>query len=383
MTEKEDIESKLLDYFLGELSREEAEDVLHRVESDETYRELFCQVRAKYLKMRWGARAELVRGEVSRVKQVIRKRRIVRWATRVAAILVVLFGVGILWMKSETENVNVVENKTDTLIVPGKSQAFLYLSTGESVLLAKGKREMREDHGVSIMVNADGEIRYDASKKNNATASVFNRLVVPRGGEYVVTLEDGTKVWLDAGTELRYPTNFNGKERTVYLQGEAFFDVARMEDKPFVVRVDRFSINVLGTKFNVNTRMKNIVQTVLVEGRVRLKSNEKQVELIPNQKAEYHRESGKWTVEEVDVTPYIAWKDGNFVFDDESLEEIMNKLSFWYDVEVGYANESIKSVRLSGDMKRYKDIRELLYFFERISDVKFIINGKNITVSYK
>lgn len=242
---------------------------------------------------------------------------------------------------------------------------------------------MREDHGVSIMVNADGEIRYDASKKNNATASVFNRLVVPRGGEYVVTLEDGTKVWLDAGTELRYPTNFNGKERTVYLQGEAFFDVARMEDKPFVVRVDRFSINVLGTKFNVNTRMKNIVQTVLVEGRVRLKSNEKQVELIPNQKAEYHRESGKWTVEEVDVTPYIAWKDGNFVFDDESLEEIMNKLSFWYDVEVGYANESIKSVRLSGDMKRYKDIRELLYFFERISDVKFIINGKNITVSYK
>lgn len=383
MAEKEDIESKLLDYFLGELSREEAEEVLHCVESDEAYREMFCQVRARYLKMRWGARAELMRGKVSGIKQMIRQRHIVRVITRVVAVFVLLFGAGILWMETEPESLKVVEKKADISIVPGKSQAVLFLSTGESVLLSRGKQEVREDHGASIVVNGDGEICYNAEKKDHEMSPVFNRLVVPRGGEYVVTLEDGTKVWLDAGTELRYPTNFNGKERTVYLQGEAFFDVARIEDKPFVVRVDRFSINVLGTKFNVNTRMKNIVQTVLVEGRVRLKSNEKQVELIPNQKAEYHRESGKWTVEEVDVTPYIAWKDGNFVFDDESLEEIMNKLSFWYDVEVGYTNESIKSVRLSGDMKRYKDIRELLYFFERISDVKFIINGKNITVSYK
>lgn len=383
MTEKEDIESKLLDYFFGELSQEETEEVLHRVESDEAYRELFCQVRARYLKMRWGARAELMRGKVAGIKQVIRRRRIVRVVTRVAAVFVLLFGAGVLWMETEPESLKVVENKADISIVPGKSQAVLFLSTGESVLLSKGKQEVREDHGASIMVNGDGEICYNAEKKDQTMPSVFNRLVVPRGGEYVVTLEDGTKVWLDSGTELRYPTNFNGKERIVYLQGEAYFDVARMEDKPFVVQVDQFSINVLGTKFNVNTRVKDVVQTVLVEGRVRLKSNGKQVELIPNQKVEYHRESDKWTVEEVDVTPYIAWKDGNFVFDDESLEKIMNKLSFWYDVEVAYTSEGIKSVRLSGDMKRYKDIRELLYFFERISDVKFIISGKNITVSYK
>ena len=105
--------------------------------------------------------------------------------------------------------------------------------------------------------------------------------------------------------------------------------------------------------------------------------------LKPNQKADFDSESEDWTVENVDVSSYVAWKDGNFVFDNKSLEYIMNRLSLWYDVEVHYSDEGVKGVKLSGDMKRYKNIQELLYFFERISDVRFVIKGKKITIGYK
>lgn len=183
--------------------------------------------------------------------------------------------------------------------------------------------------------------------------------------------------------ELGYPTNFNAGERVVYVRGEAYFDVVKMKDKPFIVKVEQMSVNVLGTKFNISTRVENIVQTVLVEGKVSLESKDKQVVLRPNQKADFDSGSEDWTIENVDVSSYVAWKDGNFVFDNKSLEYIMNKLSLWYDVDVRYSDERVKSVKLSGDMKRYKNIQELLYFFERISDVRFVIKGKQITVGYK
>lgn len=163
------------------------------------------------------------------------------------------------------------------------------------------------------------------------------------------------------------------------MRGEAYFEVAKMQDKPFIVKVDQMSVNVLGTKFNISTRVENVVQTVLVEGKVRLESKGRQVVLKPSQKADFDSESEDWTVENVDVSSYVAWKDGNFVFDNKSLEYIMNRLSLWYDVEVQYSDEGVKGVKLSGDMKRYKNIQELLYFFERISDVRFVIKGKKIT----
>lgn len=375
----EDIESRLMDFFLGELDKEEEKEILHQVEIDEEFRKIFIQVRSKHLDMRWGARGELVKGDVHRVKRLIKRRRLIKVGMRVAAVFVLLLGVGILWMPSDSR---VEEFAQEHQITPGKNQAYLYLSNGKSVLLSRENRELREDNGVSISVSAEGKVHYNVEEKDGAARSLFNRLVVPRGGEFMITLEDGTKVWLDAETELRYPTNFDAQNRVVYLKGEAYFEVAKMEGKPFVVKIDQMSVNVLGTKFNVNNREAGVVQTVLVEGSVKLKSPRGEVLMEPNQKAEYHG-GDEWVVEEVDVSPYVAWKDGNFVFDNESLERIMNKLSSWYDVNVFYANEEVKNVKLTGDMMRYKDIQELLYFFEKISDVKFLIKNRTVTVSYK
>ena len=375
----EDIESRLMDFFLGELDKEEEKEILHQVEIDEEFRKIFIQVRSKHLGMRWGARGKLVKGDVHRVKRLIKRRRLIKVGMRVAAVFVLLLGVGILWMLSDSR---VEEFAQEHQITPGKNQAYLYLSNGKSVLLSRENRELREDNGVSISVSAEGKAHYNVEEKDGAARSLFNRLVVPRGGEFMITLEDGTKVWLDAETELRYPTNFDAQNRVVYLKGEAYFEVAKMEGKPFVVKIDQMSVNVLGTKFNVNNREAGVVQTVLVEGSVKLKSPRGEVLMVPNQKAEYHG-GDEWVVEEVDVSPYVAWKDGNFVFNNESLERIMNKLSSWYDVDVFYANEEVKNVKLTGDMMRYKDIQELLYFFEKISDVKFLIKNRTVTVSYK
>lgn len=175
------------------------------------------------------------------------------------------------------------------------------------------KKELRENNGVAILVNDAGEIRYHAERQDSTVQPLLNRLVVPRGAEFMITLEDGTRVWLDSETELRYPTNFSAEEREVYVRGEAYFEVAKMQDKPFIVKVDQMSVNVLGTKFNISTRVENVVQTVLVEGKVRLESKGRQVVLKPSQKADFDSESEDWTVENVDVSSYVAWKDGNFV----------------------------------------------------------------------
>ena len=317
------------------------------------------------------------------MKRLIRRRRALRTMMRVAAVCILLLSIGgVLWMRYDSP-VDEIALNDDIQITPGKPEALLYLSSGESVLLSKMKKELRENNGVAILVNDAGEIRYHAERQDSTVQPLLNRLVVPRGAEFMITLEDGTRVWLDSETELRYPTNFSTEEREVYVRGEAYFEVAKMQDKPFIVKVDQMSVNVLGTKFNISTRVENVVQTVLIEGKVRLESNGKQMVLKPNQKADFDSEREDWTIENVDVTSYVAWKDGNFVFDNKSLEYIMNRLSLWYDVEVQYSDEGVKGVKLSGDMKRYKNIQELLYFFERISDVRFVIKGKKITIGYK
>lgn len=383
MMSRDDIEAKLLDYFLGELDEREENEILQRVATDEEFRELFYLVCSRHFGARWGTRLELVKGEVSQVKRLIRRRRALRTMMRVVAVCILLLSIGgVLWMRSDSP-VDEIALNDDIQITPGKPEALLYLSSGESVLLSKMKKELRENNGVAILVNDAGEIRYHAERQDSTVQPLLNRLVVPRGAEFMITLEDGTRVWLDSETELRYPTNFSTEEREVYVRGEAYFEVAKMQDKPFIVKVDQMSVNVLGTKFNISTRVENVVQTVLIEGKVRLESNGKQMVLKPNQKADFDSEREDWTVENVDVTSYVAWKDGNFVFDNKSLEYIMNRLSLWYDVEVQYSDEGVKGVKLSGDMKRYKNIQELLYFFERISDVRFVIKGKKITIGYK
>ena len=212
--------------------------------------------------------------------------------------------------------------------------------------------------------------------------TLFNTLRTSKGGEYTVELSDGTVVYLNAVSELRYPVEFGDDERVVCFSGEGYFDVAKDAKRPFRVVVGGMSVVVRGTEFNVNTFKEAGVQTVLVEGAVGVRVNGKEeVRLKPSQLAEYNAESGLVSVREVDAHEYVAWKDGFFVFDDESLEEIMGTLSRWYDVEVFYVNEGAKELHFTGHLKRYDDIDVILRAIESAVDVTFSVNGRMVSVA--
>ncbi|HJF70022.1 MAG TPA: FecR domain-containing protein, partial [Butyricimonas virosa] len=378
MTGQNKIEEKLLAYLLDELDDVGREEVELWLEESERNREYFREFQRVHLELQWGVYAREVKSDFNVMRKKLRKRSSLRIWYGVAAAMVILLSVGgmLLWdsEKVEEKPVQVAKKKT---IQPGKSRATLVLSSGEEVAMGNVAQQLEEKDGTSVVVSETGRISYEAAEGNEVTAKdttrVMNRLVIPRGGEFNLTLSDGTRVWLNAETELCYPVQFNGKERVVYLKGEAYFEVAKNKKKPFLVQVDDMSVKVYGTEFNVNTYDK--IETVLVTGSVSMNQGGKEVLLKPNQKGVFDQVSGKITVADVDVLAYVSWKNGDFIFRNESLNSIMDKLSRWYGLEVLYQDAGLQNVRLSGNLKRYKDVRELFVSFEKISDARFKVQG--------
>ena len=212
---------------------------------------------------------------------------------------------------------------------------------------------------------------------------VYNTLSIPVGGFYQLSLSDGTKVWLNSMTELRFPVTFTGEEKKVYLTGEAYFEVVHDSEHPFIVATEKgIEVKVYGTEFNMNTYQEGGVQTVLVQGKVGIRANVTGQEcmLAPKQLAEYTKETGMIRVKEVDPYKYIAWKDGKFVFEGETIEEIMERLRRWYDVEVFYENELLKQKRFTGVISRYENIEQVLHLIGGLATLHFEVKGNVVTV---
>jgi len=386
MIEQNEIDEKLLAYLLDELDDVGREEVKAWLEESEGNKEYFREFQRVYLEFQWGVYAREVKSDFNLLRKKLRKHSSLQVWYGVAAAVVILLSVGgmLLWNSGEIEEKPVQVAKKVT-IQPGKSQAILVLSSGEEVAMGNVSRQLEEKDGTSVVVSETGRISYQSAEGKGGitkdTARVMNRLVIPRGGEFNLTLSDGTRVWLNAETELRYPVQFNGKERVVYLKGEAYFEVSKNKEKPFLVQVDDMSVKVYGTEFNVNTY--NNIETVLVTGSVSMNQGGKEVLLKPNQKGVFDQVSGKITVEDVDVLAYVSWKNGDFIFRNESLNSIMDKLSRWYGLEVLYQDARLQNVRLSGNLKRYKDVRELFVSFEKISDARFKVQGNKVIVSSK
>ena len=264
-----------------------------------------------------------------------------------------------------------------TEIMPGKAKAELVLPGGDKILLTDGtSRTVR--NGVS---NTGDTLRYEGTEGGQSDgAEEYHLLRVPRGGEYTLVLADGTTVYLNAESELRYPVKFSGERRKVYLQGEAYFDVARDERKPFTVEARGVEVLVLGTSFGVRAygNEENVL-TTLVRGRVDVSVDGQRAELVPGQQADFNRKSDRLTVAEVDVELYVGWKDGRLVFDNQPLSVILNELGRWYSFDVVYTNEEAKRIPYSLNIKKHEDIAHVLKFIERTGKVKFEIN-KNIII---
>lgn len=266
-------------------------------------------------------------------------------------------------------------------VSPGSNKAALTLSDGRKIDLAHvGNGEVAKQAGVRILKQADGHLVYSFSS-SEAAPSLYNTVSTPLGGQHEVSLPDGSRVWLNSASSLRFPIRFaaNG-ERRVELTGEGYFEVAKDKAHPFVVRSANQEVRVLGTRFNINGYSKGgKINTVLLEGSVELSGNNDSVLLKPGEEGSLT--AGGFRVKAANVERAVAWKNGYFMFVDQNLEEIMRSISRWYDVEIDYKDEEVKKFNFWGTAKRFGKVSDLLRVLERTGKVHFEITGNKIIVS--
>lgn len=267
-------------------------------------------------------------------------------------------------------------------IVPGSNKALLTLANGKTVVLDSASNGIIASIGnTSVVKTNDGKIVYQpASNAETNKILVYNTLSTPKGGEYQVTLPDGTKVWLNAASSISYPQTFSGNERRVKLSGEAYFEVAKNKTKPFYVMVNDVQVRVLGTHFNISGYTDDDkITTTLLEGAVQVSKNNAVKALVPGQKAIVNNGSAAIMVSAADAADAIAWKNGYFTFNDEDITGIMKKVSRWYDVEVVYEG-AVSNEKFGGTFYRSKSINELLDYLRRIGNISFKVSGRRIIV---
>lgn len=380
MKDPNEIDSLLLRILLGEASREEQRQFKEWVAADAGRTDYYRNFQRSFLKLQWGIQSSAVKGNFKQFyQQKVFLPKLRRWYRSAAACLFLFLSAGGSLLLYNRPQVLLSGGDQIEAIRPGGTRAVLYLASGKAIPVDTVPQILCEKGETEVKITGQGEVVYEAGFQGDEV--VCNQVVTPRGGEYSVVLSDGTKVWLNADSKLYYPVSFHNRKREVWLSGEAYFDVAKDSGHPFVVRVDDLSVQVFGTQFNINTHLKGSVETVLVEGSISISFGHKCQFLKPGQLAEYRKGEGVLEVAEVDVTSYVAWKDGNFIFHNEPLESILEKLSLWYDLEVFYVNPQLRHVRLSGNLMKYKDVRELFEKFERISEARFGLKGKTVTVS--
>lgn len=301
--------------------------------------------------------------------------RIVRWVAVVAAVWVLALGVT-LWMTFGKKE-NVAPLPVASKIIPaGEKKATLTLADGTEVHVEEITARVLQEKGMNIEYR-NGEIVYHKSEEE-MTEVVYNKLEVPRGGECMIKLDDGTKVWVNAETKLKYPVVFVGDRREVVLEGEAFFDVAKNE-KPFIVKTSFGDVRVLGTAFGISAYASEPESyTTLVRGKVSVeREGMKPVVILPGEQVVTFKD-GKMIKQEVDVEEFVGWKDGIYVFKEKSLGEIMKTLERWYNISVDFQDKSLVDLPFTGNLKRYDDINVFFDALTRTGDMKYRVEGNQV-----
>ena len=311
------------------------------------------------------------------------KKQFKRLASLAAAVTVLFFSVW-GWVTYNRESALPVTGELTDVIQPGVSKAELILASGERIILGT-QTEIRDIEELGVKITNDtsgGELKYETGSTEDSTITAYNTLIVPKGGEYMVRLPDGSQVWLNSETTIRFPVRFAAGKREVQLCGEAFFKVCRDTTAPFQVSTENGEITVLGTSFNVSTyREDNYWQTTLVEGSVRIAEQGRTVVLKPSEQYTVDRCSGQRKVASVDAGLYTSWVDGKFYFKAYTFEEIVKKLERWYDFTMVYQDEEVKQMRFTGSINKHSPVTEVLRFLEMTTGIRFKVEGKQIVVS--
>ena len=308
------------------------------------------------------------------------RRMTLRWS--IAASIILLVGLFVGRTISGVRDIHEEQELAKSVMQPGTSKAILMMADGKEVVLEQGQNlNILLNERVRVATSSQG-IVYEEYGKGMVTEE-YNKLTTPVGGEYSLVLSDGTKVFLNADSELKYPVEFSDGKRIVDLKGEAYFEVHKDSLRPFIVRINGAEVTVLGTSFNVNTYGDDgQIYTTLVNGSVRVSSmKNKQEEILkPGMQSVMNVQSGLLTVREVDVEPYVAWREGRFVFRAMTLDLIMRQLQRWYDFEVFYQNSELKDYEFRGVIKRDMDLDKVLSVIKATTNVDFEVKGKVITI---
>ncbi len=297
-----------------------------------------------------------------------------------AAAVIIVIGTGWFYSGKLTINKNRQQNFT-TDVAPGSIGATLTLANGKRIKLgATNSGELAKEAGVTITKTTNGQLIYVVNNPTDATSDKMNTLSTTNGETYRIRLQDNTEVWLNAASQLKYPASFkNDIERKVELVGEAYFQVAKDEAHPFIVKTNGQKIKVLGTQFNVKGYGNEPVKTTLVEGSVQVSNQVSSKMLKPGQQSMLLA-NGSIVVKPADEVLELAWKNNEFMFESESIENVMEMVKRWYNVEVVYLGE-ISSEKFGGGVSRFDKVSKVLALLERTGAVKFKIENRKIFVT--
>lgn len=388
---EEEILRLVTSFSKGELSEEEFTSLKELLEKDESNKAYFKKYLKFFNKTRgvgcweqldsekaWASVSSEINKPALKVSSTNRFMRVFAYA---ASVIILMAVVGYFY------NSNILNYRSMAKIdsiKPGSTKAVLTLSDGSVVDLEKNMSGLISDQGgTEVLKDSSDNLVYKGKRHLDELSQepIYNTIRVPKGGEYSLKLSDGTKVWLNSETVLRFPVDFVGKTRRVYVKGEAFFDVEHNKQKPFIVEANGSTVKVLGTRFNVSAYSNNdAVVTTLVEGKVRVGNKNDKADIEPGQQSIVYKEGKKIDIREVDVSVYTAWISGVFEFEDMSLEYIVDQLERWYEVEFVFADESLKDVRFTGAAGKDKRLTYVLEMIEELSKVKFVLKGETIII---
>lgn len=369
---------------IGSITEEEFHELQEWIKSnpknEDTYRRLIDIhfLEKEYHKYKTIEHTRPLEDMKSRIQRERFPKQIRFWKLTSAVAATLLFAVCsiTLWntFENRSETYTAMENISSQIpdIEAGKTQAILTLNDGSTISL-----------GADSTVNSQLIARRQSSSQNEAKK--INNLTTPRGSEFMVMLEDSTKVWLNAESQLIYPESFDEKERRVKIKGEAYFQVAKDSTRPFYVESSGITIRVYGTEFNINAYAEEKeVYTTLVSGSISLQqANENHSELIltPGHQAIYNKDNKITSVKSVNTEAITSWHNGRFVFEEQTLEQIMKTLARWYNFEYEFDNENIRSTIFKGSAPRYANLSEVLSILEKSGGLKFRAKNDKIIIT--
>lgn len=319
----------------------------------------------------------------------IARRRIRRIVIRtgMVAVLLVCIGSVTTWILQEKEQQELALQEAalapiDDFPEKGESKAILLLNNGEQIHLDKSQPQIAPKDSASFTNNyQEGILTYQPTDTPKQTQE-YNTLIIPKGGEYQLVLADGTKVWLNAESSLKYPVSFKGEKREVELNGEAFFHVAENTTNPFTVRASNMVVEGKASKFNIAAYPRSSTKTTLAEGNIKIKTPFKNIELFPNQQAILSLDN-QLTMRTVDAHLYTCWTEGIYEFRNTSLEDITAQLSRWYNVNMQFKYPELKEKHFAGVIFRKEELNMAIEVIQAVSNVKFVRQGDLIIIDRK